>query len=276
MMLLQAGQFGLTRNVFNPGLPPSVVAGGTLWFDASDINTLYTTWPSGGGSLIATDGQGIGAAINKVNAANGLLGGGVKPVYEQTAVNGLSSAVFLDLMGTATAFSTARPSGPLASSSFVTTTAKNIVIAVKVNSADVDTGVAYTNRAIVAEGSGYFGLHVTDQGGGVNLTARAFNFSGGAQQEATITFAKSTWVVLTFSHQSSTVRVRVNGGAWASTASGATDDIGQPLILGSSAYNPVSDLEVVHMMVMNTTQTDASLGFCEQWIATELGLTPWW
>lgn len=276
MMLFQAGQFGLTRNVIYGSLPPSVVAGGTLWFDAADLNTLYTTWPSGGGSLITTDGQSIGAAFNKVNAANGLAGTGGKPVYEQTGVNGLSSAVFLDPTGTVSAFGTATPSGPLASSSFVTTTIKNIVTAVKVNSADADTGTAYTNRAIVAEGLGYFGLHVTDPGGGANLTARAFNYSGGAQQEATATFAKSTWVILTYSHQASAVRVRVNGGAWASTASGATDAIAQPMTVGSSGYNAISDLEMVHMMVMNTTQTDASLGFCEQWIANELGLTPWW
>jgi len=276
MMLLQAGQFGLTRNVLNPGLPPSVVAGGTLWFDASDINTLYTTWPSGGGSLITTDGQSIGAAANKINAANGLFGDGIRPVHEVTGVNGLSSAVFSDPSGVSAAFGTTNTSGsPIASSSFVTTTIKNMVMAVKVNSAAADTGVAYTNRTIVGEGSGNFGLQVTDPGGGVNLTARAYNFSAGSQ-EATANFAKSTWVVLTYSHQAGAVRVRVNGGAWATTTSGATDSIAQPLNIGSNSYSAVTDFEMVHLMVMNTTQTDASLGFCEQWIANELGLTPWW
>jgi len=276
MMLFQAGQFGLTRNVIYGALPPSVVAGGTLWFDASDISTLYTTWPSGGGSLITADGQSIGAAFNKVNAANGLFGDGVRPVYEQTGVNGLSSAVFSDPSGVSAAFGTSSTSSsPIASSSFVTTTVKNMVMAVKVNSAAADTGVAYTNRTIVGEGSGNFGLQVTDPGGGVNLTARAYNYSAGSQ-EAIANFPKSTWVVITYSHQAGAVRVRVNGGTWATTTSGATDSIAQPLNIGSNSYNAVTDFEMVHLMVMNTTQTDQSLGFCEQWIANELGLTPWW
>lgn len=276
MMLFQTGQMGLFRTVFNPGLPPSVVAGGTLWFDASDISTLYTNWPSSGGSLITTDGQSIGAAFNKVNAANGLFGGGSQPVYEQTGVNGLSSAVFSDPTGSAAAFGTSNTSSsPIAATSFITPTIKNIVLGVKVNSAAADTGVAYTNRVIFGEGTGFFGLHVTDPGGGVNLTARAFNYSGGVQ-EATVNFAKSTWVVLTFSHQAGAVRVRVNGGAWATTASGTTDSFAQPLQIGSNGFNAITDFEMVHLMVMNTTQTDASLGFCEQHIANDLGILPWW
>lgn len=279
MMLLQAGQIGLTRNVIFPGLPPSLVAGGTLWFDASDPATLYTpAWPAGGGSLVSSSGQEIGAAVNKVNSGNGMFAASSpRPVYTTGALNGYSVAVLDNIGsgGTPMFVTTTTAAATVAASSFVTTTIKNIVVAVKVDSADADTGTAYTNRMIVGEGAGYFGLHVSDPGGGVNLKAHAFNYSGGIQ-EATLTFPKSTWVVLTFSHQAGNVRVRLNGGTWATIASGTTDSLAQPLQIGANGFVTLVDMEIVQMMVMNTTQTDTTLAYCEQWIANEMGLTPWW
>lgn len=121
-----------------------------------------------------------------------------------------------------------------------------------------------------------FGLHYYSTGAST-CAAVGINYDQNGPQEATVAFAKGAWVILTMSQQSNQLRVRVNGGAWATTASLATKDMSLPMRLCEQSISGGShDIELAHIATFNTAQTDAAISAVEHWIANDLGITPWW
>lgn len=157
-------------------------------------------------------------------------------------------------------------------SSLITSTTKLIICGAKVTDAGADSGSPWTNDAILSDVGGYFGLHLSKSGAVVN--AQAYNYAG-ATQEAVRTFDADTWAVITMSHQSGQLRCRVNGGTWASTASGTTSDIGGIATIATTP-SVMLGMELAHLVTINTPQTDAAISAVERWIANDLGITPWW
>ena len=155
----------------------------------------------------------------------------------------------------------------------MTATNKLIICAVSVSSAGTEATQIWFNDAIFSDAGSYTGLYLSKAGSVV--TAYAYNYSGAAPQLATRTFGENSWVVLTMSHQSSQLRLRVNGGAWATTLSGATDSLAAPAWL-SVSNSSMFGFELAHLVTANTAQTDAAISAVEHWIADDLGITPWW
>ncbi len=273
MMLLQAGQLGLYRkdSIWTDMLPPEMYAGCTLWADGTDTSTLLD---STGGSPVTTDGAPVLIALNKINPLNCFRGSAsdVKPQLKIPAVNGKSALAFINNAAVTTTASDGV--SEVAASALLTATIKLIVVAVRVNAVPSDSG-SYNNAMILGV-RGWLGLHYYSTGAST-CAAVGINYDQNGPQEATVAFAKGAWVILTMSQQSNQLRVRVNGGAWATTASLATGDMSLPMRLCEQSISGGShDIELAHIATFNTTQTDPAISAVERWIANDLGITPWW
>lgn len=272
MMLLQAGQIGLSRrdSIWTDEIPPEMVEGATLWIDFTDSTTLFAATGLSGGN-VTSDGTTIGSVRSKVFETryfNSAYAG--NPKLKLAAANGRSAGLFP--VSNHSRMDAADGGGQIPISSLVTSTTKLVICGVKVTGAGADSGSPWTNDAILSDASGYVGLHLSKSGAVVS--ARAYNFAGAAQ-EVVRTFDADTWVVITMSHQSGQLRCRVNGGTWASTASGTTSDIAGIATIASTP-NMTLGMELAHLATVNTAQTDAAISAVERWIANDLGITPWW
>lgn len=272
MMLLQVGQMGLSRrdSIWTDEIPPEMVAGATLWIDFTDSTTLFAATGVSGGN-VTSDGTTIGSVRSKVVETRYFDSAyASNPKLKLAAANGRSAGLF-------PAASHSRMGGvaggsQIPISSLVTSATKLIICGVKVTSAGADSGSPWTNDAILSDASGYVGLHLSKSG--TVVSARAYNYAG-ASYEAVRTFDADTWVVITMSHQSGQLRCRVNGGTWASTASGTTSDIAGIATI-AIAPSMTLHMELAHLATVNTAQTDAAISAVEHWIANDLGITPWW
>lgn len=276
MMLLQAGQLGLYRkdSFWTDEIPPDMVAGATLWIDFTDTTTLWSNTDFTG-TNVTTDGASVGSAKNKIDTGIGLRNS-VEPILLKTpAANGGSAATFN------TASVTARMElgdllGTVAASAILTASTKTIFAAVRVAAAGVDQGSPWVNDSVFADSAGYFGLHLTDDSDPAGkLTAIAFNYVSAANTVSAL-FPRNEWVVLTMSHQSGQLRLRVNGGAWVTTTSGNTTSMDGQGLVGHTPTSSARNFDLVHLATVNTSQTDAAISAVEHWIANDVGITPWW
>lgn len=273
MMLLQAGQLGLSRrdSIWTSEIPPDMVAGCTLWLDGTDASSLWSA-ASAAGIHPSADGDTIGSAHNKINPAQIFDHYGNFLELRSPADNGRSAIDFAHSDSGATGLVAVPPSA--AASAYLATTNKLIVACVRVSSAAAhSSGSPWIDDAVFNDVTGYFGLHISDDSG--QLYARAFNYSSGSEEVAQ-PFARNTFVVLTMSQQSGQLRVRVNGGSWASVASAATGSMTGAALVAYAAAGTSHGIELAHLATANTAQTDAAISAVERWIANDLGITPWW
>lgn len=277
MMLLQAGQLGFTRrdSIWTDEIPPEMVSGATMWIDFTDPDAVFGTLEFDG-PTVTTSGADVASVRNVLNHARGLSaqGGGASA---KLVVGGTPSGqnyvtyAGVDVADSVHYYYHRGGTMPLAST-LITTTTKLLIAAVRLDRSLPYTGAAYDAPAIVGDNSQYFGMHVTDNGG--VLTLRAYNWSGGAA-EATQTLPRNEWSVVTMSHQSGQLRCRVNGGSWATTSSGTTDTMGSLYTFSRGATLP-TQMDMAHLVAVDTTQTDAAISAVEHWIANDVGITPWW
>ena len=277
MMLLQVGQLGLSRrdSIWTDELPPDMVAGTTMWIDFTDPDAVFDTVEFDG-PPVTTNGASVASVRDVLNHARGLSaqGGGLPPTL---TVGGTPSGQnYVTYAGTGAGDSVhyyyhAGGVTPPAST-LVTTTTKLLIAAVRLDRSLSYTGAAYDAPAIVGDNNSYFGMYVSDDGG--VLTLRAYNWSSGAA-EAVRTLPRNEWSVVTMSHQSGQLRCRVNGGSWATTPSGTTSDMGSLYTRSRGATLP-TQMDMAHLVAVNTAQTDAAISAVEHWIANDLGIAPWW
>ena len=272
MMLLQAGQLGLSRrdSIWTDEIPPEMVAGATMWLDFTDSTTLFAENNISGGN-VTSDGATIGSVRSKVFETRHFNNVYTDvPKLKLAAANGRSAGLFPASVHSRMDGVSGGAQMPI--SSLITSTTKLIICGVKVTDASADSGAPWVNDAILYGVGGYTGLHLSKSGAVVS--ARAYNYVS-TPYEAVQTFDADTWVVITMSHQSGQLRCRVNGGTWASTASGATGDVTDIAAIANTPYQTLG-MELAHLVTVNTAQTDAAISAVERWIANDLGITPWW
>lgn len=269
MMLLQAGQAGLYRrdSIWTDSIPPDGVQGGSLWIDGTDSSHLLDGW---GGAPVTVDGESIYVASNKLNTSNGVVETGFPPKLKVGAVNGLSALSFAG--ASASNMRADNGSTALPISTFFTSSIKVVVVGVKIGAANSYTGAAFESDAIIADSDGYYGLYVTDDGVSGQVTLRGYNY-GGDSHQITQSIAKDQWVIATLSHQSSQLRLRVNRGAWATLASGATFSMTALLRIASTGTPANRTMEIAHVVGFNQAQADAAISAIEQWMAGQLGVS---
>lgn len=274
MMLMQAGQLGLYRrdSIWTDEISPDMVPGATMWIDFTDSTTLFAANGVSGGN-VTSDGATIGSVRSKVVETrhfNNVYTG--NPKLKLAAANGRSAGLFP--ASNDSRMSSADGGSQIPISSLVTSTTKLVICGVKVTGANADSGTPRTNDAVLSDTGGYVGLHLSKSGAVVS--ARAYNRAGVAQQDEVVrTFDADTWTVITMSHQSGQLRCRVNGGTWASTASGTTSDVTGIATIATTP-NVTLGMELAHLVTINTAQTDAAISAVERWIANDLGIAPWW
>lgn len=273
MMLLQAGQIGLTRmnSIWTDEIPPEMVSGATMWLDFTDGGTLFSGdnldggTPSGGQSILSVaDKVGVvaGAKYYSGTALTALVPGANGGSAARHAVGNLQMEVV-----------SAFPTTNVSAGSVVTSTTKLIFAGVKVRAATAYTTNPWQSDALLFDAGGYFGLHVMQSSlGDGSLIATAYNYSSGTER-ADQPIGTNQWLVITMSQQGGTLRCRVNGGAWASVLSAATSTLANNVLVIDGA---TLDADIAHIAVVNTPQTDAAISAVEHWIANDVGITPWW
>lgn len=275
MMLLQAGQAGLYRkdSIWTDEIPPDMVGGCTLWIDGTDAEAVFK-----GGRLNEgppADGGPVGSALNKVAPPGGVYksSGGA---YLRAGIAGGASAIEFIASGVTIAQYSAdlSPEAAIESvsmSALVSASTKLIIAAINVSAAKSSNGNVWSDDSIFSDGDGYVGLHISDEGG--VLTATAYNYVGGVTAAAR-TLERNAWQIVTMHHQAGQLRCRVNGGPWASTASGSTTSLAG-IALATYLEGAPSRYRLAHLLAFNTPQTDAAISAIERWIAKDIGITPW-
>ena len=274
MMLLQAGQLGLTRmnSIWTDVLPPDMISGTTLWLDFTDVGTLFSGADLVGGT--PSDGQPILSVADKAGVVAGAKRfSGTAPTALVPGVGGGSAArrtADTLQMEVVSAF----PATNVFAQSIVTSTTKLIFAGVKVRATNPYTTNPWQSDALLSDAGGYFGLHVMQSSiGDGGLIATAFNYSASGTERADQPIGANQWLVITMSQQGGTLRCRVNGGAWVSVPSAATTTLANNARILDSSW---LDADVAHLVAGNTSQSDSAISVVERWIANDLGITPWW
>ncbi len=274
MMLLQAGQLGLTRrdSIWTSDIPPEMVAGATMWLDFTDPATVFPnndltgTSPSDGESVLSVKDK----VITGIAGAKFFSGTPLKVKLPGANGGGVARREGGSLqMEVLSSF----PSTNASAQTLVTTTTKLVIVAVDVRATGAYTSNPWTADAVICDAAGYFGIHLMQSSvGDGSLIAAAYNYSSGTER-ADRPIATNQWQVITLSQQAGSLRCRVNGGAWASVSSAATSTLANNVrILDGTTL----DADIAHIATFNTAQTDAAISAIEHWMALDVGITPWW
>lgn len=276
MMLLQGGQLGLYRrdSIWTDMLPPDMYAACTLWVDGTDSASLFSG-PSLGGSAVTADGAAIWSIQNKVVPTEHLdqAGTSISQVVLKTGSAGAKSAIHM-LPGILGSGKNLGVTSTGSMSDWVSAGDKLFVLAVKVNAA-VDTSVPIGSNPIIGSTSLSAGIYVYEDGTPASFLLYGAVWNGGTLYYVETRLPRTTYVILTMQHQGGQLRMRINGGAWVTTACPSVAPIGVGAIGIGSDYFP-TDFELAHATAFKTALTDASLVALERWLAADVGITPWW
>lgn len=279
MMLLQAGQLGLTRmdSIWTSDIPPEMVAGATMWLDFTDTLTLYAGGHLDGGN-VTTTGTAVMSVDSKVSPGYGVYSVGTNAgEFRTPATPSGKGAVAFNNQKSKYIYYDMRSAGYIgvALSTLVSTTAKVVIAAVKVAGSTPFNGLDMNGGDVIFGDNDNFALFVTEDSG--VISARASNQVAFSDNCIDLPISRDTWVVLTASHQSGSLRIRVNGGTWATVSSGSTGNLTQPpQILNNPNADAGSEITIAHLFSANTAQTDAAISAVEHWVANDVGITPWW
>lgn len=253
------------------GLPPDTYAGLTFWYDG-DNSAHYngsadnSGSPSNSGSFERFDSAASIARVVTVAPAN--------PMTRLIPVVGSSSGLRTASSGGGNVY--VKPSSGVGPSTAVTLgtlfTSSNAVItfAIKVRSAPAAAGNPYDNPLIIGDASIYMGLHVYASGG--NAVFVGLNYDGNYDQVTKTGPALGSWVVVTMRHTGGQLRIRTDGGAWTSIASGNTADTTQPMTLFYYAVSTL-DADIAQFCTYNANRSDAEILEVERYFGAKVGLS---
>lgn len=274
-MLLNPYRFGTAGGT---GTPPNTLTGCTFWLDATDTSTLLDV---SNGSVVTTDGSPVGMAKSKV-AVGGVdqcgyqATAGARPVLKTGIVNGKS---VLRFDGTDDVYTTNTRSGDTAGGTTLggtlfSYTQKVAIFGLSIPAADAAQANVYQNDAVLSDAGAFILLHVSNLNA-TDLTMHAYNWDTNADV-ATHVLTKNTFAVVTVKHQGGNINIRINGGSWATVATGSTNGgagMGIINIARAASSNRFMQMDLVHMALYNSAPSDAGIYGVEQWIANEMGLT---
>lgn len=252
---------------------PPDVSGLTLWVDGTYKEQMLTL--SSAGYFIKADNEDAGLVISRGGLSRGVanITGSLAAKYKTFVVNGLPVLRFNGTDDTYLVYVTsglATSGSPLLLSDLFTSTAKTMIVALKVSAADANQANSYNNDAFLCDASGYFGLFFDSSGS--NLNARVYNYDGNSDY-ATQASALNEWKIYTVKHDGTNIKLRVNGGTWASTASGTTSVMtGQVRIARGYDNTRYLPCDLAHLATFNTAVSDADINKIEKWMGARLGI----
>jgi len=254
------------------GAPPNTYAGLTFWYDG-DNSAHFSGIDSSSGSPGASDDFqrfDSAAAISRVL----VVGAGTARLKRLSPVVG-SSAGFRTGSASGGSFyakpsAGAGPSVPATLGNLFSASNKAVVCAIKVRSAPSAAGADYNNPLIIGDASVYTGLHVYSSGGKAVFVG--LNYDGNYDKVTKIGPELGGWAVVTMRHSAGQLRIRVNGGAWTSVASGNTASTADPMTM---FYYSTSflDAEIAQFCTYNASRSDAELLEVERYLGAKVGIT---
>lgn len=253
------------------GLAPNAIGAGanlTLWYDGNDLvqyQGLASTSPlasANNDTLVRADSaNAIARVISQMN--------GLRKIPVAASNNGLFHSNVTGLVTPAPYTKPAAGANPTVNSTIGTlfTNANAVMImAIKVDDATINTGAPYGNAIILGEINGYLGMYCYKTG--TDIVFQAYNFTGGTNTEVTTTVPVGTWTVMTLKHSGGQLRIRRNGGAYTSVASGNTD-----VTTGLLSMFYKNELSLAQLATYNSAITDANILEVERWMGAKVGIT---
>lgn len=255
-----------------PALPTTNL---TLHCDASTATgNLYTTYvgsgvhtgtPSDGNAIQVWEDEGDGIADVCLTYAG--KAAGAAPAWRSTTP--LMKLPCLDFDGGSDWLEATTQTGTeYDASAFLSTTAKTILVAFRVDAIATDSANSWQNPPLVCDIDGYMGLHFRSTAGQPRVLA--YNYST-ADNNVSLDISLATSYVVTLRHASSVLYISLNGGSESSIASGATGNLFGTLVLGKSFTANFYDGRIGEVAVYNTGLTgtalsDANAYFVQKWI----------
>jgi hypothetical protein len=198
------------------------------------------------------------------------LCGGTGSVHTPTTTNWRSTSGFGNLAGTCSAAGgvaifTAASGDELttaaAISSIISAAAYAVHGVVEVASCNTTSATVYNNDLIFGDQSGFFGLHVQDDGAGTSFTLRAFHWDGAAKSANVAGLSYGTPYYFAWRYNGTNLTLQVDSGTEASTAAGNISTVTGGIRMGGTTSSTAKQLNgTIHALgVCNATQDAARL-----------------
>ena len=269
-------------------ISPAGLASNTAWIDFTDASSL-----SGAGLIgavpVSAAGDTIAWAKSKdPNTLRGVQnssylgravyrGTSAVALYEPNIVNGASVGRYsASAYGHLTEYllSSSYSSEASRSAILYANSGRTAVIAVSIYAAKADTGNSggvVTNDVVIDDGgANQFVMACFKAGSTVTLQA-ATTVSGSVLAIAAHTIPAATFAVVSMRFDGTNVQIRVNGGAWVTTAASTAVVLtgGVGLGQGSSTLS----MDVAHFATFNEAVSDANLLNVERYLGASVGLS---
>lgn len=279
---MSAGQQALlaavAASVLPPGVAPTIMSTATLWIKPVDPTTLYKdmsgTNVSANGDDIATarDANGTARLIKALDSAGSMPDYLVADtpagfdVLSSINSNGTSNSPMSGFVA-ASAGSGVPTGSALPVSAIITASAMTWSGALYIDNASSLTD--YNGDMVWVDGGGFIGLVVASSG-----LFKAYTWSSG-DRYVQVSASLNTWAVVSFKHESGNLKIRLNGGSWATGAAGNTDDVSGALKLFTRYSGAVGrpELKTAGMAWWSTALSDADLLDVEKYFGGLVGVS---
>jgi hypothetical protein len=143
-----------------------------------------------------------------------------------------------------------------------------------VDAITTNSGSSFLNDAIVSDSGGIHEIYLTDNGAGtVNVGISHYN--GTTEPLATATFATGAWKLVQWKYDGTNIKIRVNGGAWSSTAAGGNlDASGANLRVGGNYNGTIfTDQKIAEVGLADLVISDADFDNIKSYVNSRYGLS---
>lgn len=235
---------------------PDSFSGLTIWLNFTDTANLFQD--TAGTSPVTTDGQNIKRATN--DAGGTAFTESLNcPIYKANIVNGKSVGRFTRV-GQNILLTGAAASNYIANNAFT------LMLVCKLSGISVNSGSTYNNAHLFGDRQGNFwGLYAAATPDRVMI----YNWDGN-DDHADNNEAQGSFIVIQARHNGGNIQIRVNDDAWATSASGNTQNVTLNTALSVDGVAGVMDC--VHAVAYNVSLSDSDADSLRDWAKDEIGI----
>ena len=252
------------------GQPPDTYPGLTFWYDGDNSPQWKGSSTTAGAATVNGDNMQRADSVppSIARCFAGAPGTFLAPAHG--AHNGFRKTSTAPNTFYERPVGAATPSVSLSASTLFTDSAKTIIAAVRINSANTSGGAnPYSNAAIVSDQSLYLGLYFY-RSGASDIVFQAYSYGGKNDvAAATVTGGLGQWVVVTYKHGGGNILIRINGAQIGSpVAAGNTSVMTGLMRMGSN--NNGNDM--IQLALYNTAVADADILEVERYFGGKCGV----
>ena len=152
---------------------------------------------------------------------------------------------------------------------YISSTAYTVQLLLKPSSAVATTGTVYSDPQLVCESGQNWGIAYTTDG--ITL----YHWDGTSLKTVNVALGTGSWAVVDAKYDGTNIKVRVNGGAWSSTAANSlTGFTGNTMYMGvDAALDAFYAGLIEECLVSDTALSDATLDGTRAWFDSRYGLS---